>query len=258
MESVQERQAKYSTPCFPSHFNLVSNPKPLTHHPGIKNSLVDLGEGTIRLTKHAINKTLDIAEEVAKNGFPQDFGIPRLVIREQRQQQASPASGPHQPQNFQVGGDIASFVLNTEVENQFSVLCGIVAQDGGMEDLLVNYRPAQSQLIEAVLRGLEVQLSQVPLAQSADSEVVAVREALASAVSVSEPLSPGARLLKLTCSLIDYERNPACCGRNEERKQAETRAPGLRWVEAEPWRRASELRVSCESNPDSEAAERCQ
>ncbi|KAL5330488.1 hypothetical protein ACEPPN_000004 [Leptodophora sp. 'Broadleaf-Isolate-01'] len=164
--------------------------------PSIKNSLVDLGEGTIRLTKHAINKTLDIAEEVAKNGFPQDFGIPRLVIREQRQQQASPASGPHQPQNFQVGGDIASFVLNTEVENQFSVLCGIVAQDGGMEDLLVNYRPAQSQLIEAVLRGLEVQLSQVPLAQSADSEVVAVREALASAVSITKEIQLAAEGMK--------------------------------------------------------------
>ncbi|KAH9212841.1 hypothetical protein DL95DRAFT_447441 [Leptodontidium sp. 2 PMI_412] len=164
--------------------------------PSIKNSLVDLGEGTIRLTKHAINKTLDIAEEVAKNGFYQDFGIPRLVTREQQQQQASPASGPHQPQNFQVGGDIASFVLNTEVENQFSVLCGIVAQDGGMEDLLVNYRPAQSQLIEGVLRGLEVQLSQVPLAQSADSEVVAVREALASAVSITKEIQLAAEGMK--------------------------------------------------------------
>ncbi|KAG4439155.1 hypothetical protein IFR05_005354 [Cadophora sp. M221] len=167
--------------------------------PSIKNSLVDLGEGTVRLTKHGIKKTLDIAEEVVKNGLYPDFGIPRLVIREQQQQQqqqASPASCPHQPQNFQVGGDIASFVLNTEVENQFSVLCGIVAQDGGMEDLLVNYRPAQSQLIEGVLRGLEVQLSQVPLAQSADSEVVAVREALASAVSITKEIQLAAEGMK--------------------------------------------------------------
>ncbi|CZR68788.1 uncharacterized protein PAC_18687 [Phialocephala subalpina] len=153
--------------------------------PSLKNSMLDLVEGTLRTGEKVLMEGLDITKEAVKNGI---FQTPFQLNVNRNQESPSPVSQPWpQQQSTQSFADVSSIALSEDVESQFYVLCGVVSK-AGVVDMVKNYTPDQSQMVESVIKGLELQLAQQSLSQSTDVEVVAIKNSLTSAVGIMKEI----------------------------------------------------------------------